>query len=174
LDDSTRRDIPVWLDVDAGTGDGWASQGASRLARALAFWNRLPLPVRFIRAASPRTADVRVHVIESFPAERRLVADEYRAGLTTLTFDKEGGITAARVFIARATPYGVRYSVADQEATLLHEVGHVLGLPHLGSPFALMSSRPRVSSITAADVQFARSVYRGGGCPRPHLAAGRP
>lgn len=169
-----RRPVRVWLDVNEGVSDGWEVRGNTRLRSAIGYWNQLSLPVTLVMAHSPRSADVTVDIIPSFPRDNRLGANEYRAGLTTLTYDDHGRITRARVFVAETTPYGIRYAVVDQEATLLHELGHALGLPHLANPFALMSSHPRVSMLTSADVALAHNVYRGSGCPRAQLAAGRP
>jgi YD repeat-containing protein len=145
-----------------------------RLRRAIGYWNQVSLPVSLVLAQSPRSADVTVDIIRSFPPDNRLTGNEYRAGLTSLTYDEAGRITRARVFVAEATPFGTRYALIDQEGTLLHELGHALGLPHVANPFALMSSRPRVTSLTGFDVGLARSVYQGAGCPRAQLAAGRP
>ena len=171
---ATRRPVRVWLDVNEGVTDGWELRGSARLRDAIGYWNQLSLPVTLVMAESPRSADVTVYVIPSFPRDNRLGVNEYRAGLTTLTYDDYGRITRARVFIAETTPYGIRYAPVDQQATLVHELGHALGLPHLANPFALMSSHPRVSMLTAADVALAHSVYRGTSCPRAQLAAGRP
>ena len=144
------------------------------MRRAIERWNALSLPVALAVATARRDAEVTVSVIQRFPPDRHLNADEYRAGLTTLTYDSTGQITRARVFIAGSTPYGTRYSVLDQEATLLHELGHALGLPHVSNPVALMYSRPSATSITPVDAVLAKSVYVENGCPRFQVAAGSP
>lgn len=169
-----RRPIRVWLDVNTDASDGWSGSGLTRLRTAIEYWNKVSLPVRLVLAQSARSAEVTVDIIRSFPPDNRLNGNEYRAGLTLLKYDDAGRITRARVFVAEATPYGSRYELVDQEGILLHELGHALGLPHVANPFALMSSRPSVTSLTGIDVGLARSVYQGTGCPRAQLAAGGP
>lgn len=166
-----RRLIKVWLDVDPATTDGWFAMGGRRMRRALDHWNALGLPVKLVPASSAGDANILVDVIPHFPPEAELQGDEYRAGLTHVTFDSNGRITRARVFIAQATPYGHRYPVVDQEATLLHELGHALGLPHVANPMAMMAARPSAFTLTPADVHLARSVYGDITCSRAHVAA---
>ena len=169
-----RRVVHVWMDVEADGVEGWGRSGASRVRRAIERWNALSLPVALAVADTRGNAEVTVSVIRRFPPDKHLNADEYRAGLTTLTYDSTGQITRARVLIAGSTPYGLRYPVLDQEATLLHELGHALGLPHVSNPVALMYSRPRATSITPVDAVLAKSVYLETGCPRFQVAAGSP
>src|SRR5688572_23154119 len=117
-----RRSIRVWLDVSEDASDGWTGGGLTRLRRAIEYWNQVSLPVSLVLAQSPRSAEVTVDIIRSFPPDNRLAGNEYRAGLTSLTYDDDGRITRAHVFVAEATPFGNRYALIDQEGTLLHEL----------------------------------------------------
>jgi len=162
------REVRVALVSDRDTRDGWRAHGTHRLHTALAHWNNVSLPVKLVPAKTLRSAEITVYVIRSFPPETP--NQRYRAGQTNLTY-VDGEITSAQIFIAEATPLGERYSVADQLATLLHELGHAIGLPHVAHPDALMATRTRAGEVTAVDVTLARSVYSARGCPRVQLAA---
>jgi hypothetical protein len=167
------REIRVTIDADPDTRDGWRSYGGRRLRVVLERWNSVDLPVRLVAARSPREADISVYVIPAFPREAGSEGSErYRAGLTRLTYQGNREIVKATILVAETTPMGHRYSVTDQMATLMHEVGHALGLPHVANPTALMATRTRASGVTAVDVNLARSVYGPTGCPSVQLAAG--
>jgi predicted Zn-dependent protease len=58
----------------------------------------------------------------------------------------------------------VRYRVPVQERTLLHELGHALGLPHATGPNSLMSERPSGSTLTGTDIALARGHYSRSRC----------
>lgn len=166
------REIRVALEADPDTRDGWRAYGGRRLRVALNHWNGVSLPVRLVPARTLREADIIVEVITAFPrGEDAHAGQRYRAGQTRLTWAADGEITGAHVLIAEQTPFGEHYSVADQSATLLHELGHALGLPHVANPGALMATRTRVDGVTPVDVTLARSVYSPRGCPGVRLAA---
>lgn len=139
----------------------------------MAHWNALSLPVQLVPAPSLRDADITVQVIQSFPVTQpSSPLDKYRAGLTKLTYRDGREITNAVILIAETTPFGQRYTVSDQLATLMHEIGHALGLPHVANPDALMAARPRAEGVTAIDATLARTVYGPRGCPGVQLARG--
>ena len=163
------RQLRVRLEVLDEVNDAWRYEGGHRLDQALAAWNEIGIPVRMLRAAKGDSATVRVVVMRRLPLDRNDPIAAYRAGVTHLTFDAAGAIVGAQILVAEQTPRGESYSSADQVATLLHELGHALGLPHSTNPYAVMSSRTVVSSITATDVSLARSVYAGHAC-RPGAA----
>ena len=159
--DSAPRTLHVWLESAADAND---RNLRTRLPETLAKWNDLSLPVRLEPATDRASAEIQVDVISRFPVEPSRNRSATPAGLTRLTHNEAGEIIRARVIVALATPWSVRYTAADQRATLLHELGHALGLPHARSPFALMAQRPEVSSITGDDVILARASYGAARC----------
>ena len=160
------RRLLVSLTSDNLSRDGWLREGAERLDQVLRLWNTTGIPVRLARAPNREVAQIRVMILERLPADTADPANTYRAGLTQLSYDAAGAIAGARVYVAEQTPRGVQYAVSDQMATLLHELGHALGLPHSQNPYAVMSARSVATSITPADVALARSVFAGRGCER--------
>ncbi|MGQ0648123.1 MAG: hypothetical protein ACT4P7_11165 [Gemmatimonadaceae bacterium] len=168
------RVVRVWLELPSRVGSGWKLDRETRLTRALGTWNQLRLPVRFAPAASYIAADVVVTVIPRLPLDTVTAVSANRAGVTHLVYGAQGDIVRARVFIAESTPAGYPYSVPDQMATLLHELGHSIGLPHAVDPLALMSAQPVVEEPTPSDAVFARSWYQpGAACASRGIAAAR-
>lgn len=161
---SSPRRLLVSLTTDRRSSDGWQREGEARLEQVLRLWNTTGIPVRLARVESREAAQIRVMILERLPADTADPANTYRAGLTQLSHDASGAIAGARVYVAEQTPRGVQYAVSDQVATLLHELGHALGLPHSQHPYAVMSARSVATSITPADVALARSVFAGRGC----------
>lgn len=122
----------------------------------MAEWNSIKLPVRLVEARSLRESDIVVDVIEAIPGQHR--DDRDQAGVTTVTH-QSGSIIRARVLVAISAPFGVRYSVNDQVANLIHELGHALGVPHAAESRALMSPRRNVEELTAIDIALARRHF---------------
>jgi hypothetical protein len=156
------RDLTVWIDEPAQEFEGWSVYGWRRLRAAMARWNALHLPVHLVDARSARNADIIVNVIETVPGtgEGR---DWDQQGVTNLTFAEGGALIRAHVFVATRAPTGARVRLDAQQANLLHELGHALGLPHAASTRALMSARRDASTLTSADITLARAFL---GCPR--------
>lgn len=128
---------------------------------ALSEWNSLRLPVRFVEARSAQQSDIIVDVIASIPAPDDSSGRD-QAAVTSLTYDQSGTILKARVLIAVTAPNGLRYPLYDQQANLLHELGHAIGLPHITETGAVMATRRTSYQLTGADIALARRHY--GGC----------
>lgn len=167
------RVLTVALAVSDQSRDGWHIYGSQRLRSAVASWNAQVLPLRLRVTPSLGTADIRVSVLETLPPDTASTATlrAYRAGVTRLDVDPSGALRRAHVGIAERSPLGARYTVDEQVATLLHELGHAIGLPHAEEPLALMSSQPIVAALTPADARLAIAVLRGS-C-QPALVARR-
>jgi hypothetical protein len=160
----TVRRLPVLLELLPEVSASWRLDGRLRLDEALAPWNRTGLPVRLARAEPGDSASILVTVVRRLPLDPADGALAYRAGVTHLRYDASGAIGSARVVVAEETPRGEPYSIRDQVATLMHELGHALGVPHSDHPFALMSARTVAGSLTEHDVALARAVYGRRGC----------
>ena len=127
-------------------------------------WNSMRLPVRFVVARSARESDIIVDIVESIPASDDNARDQ--AAVTHLTYEPTGAIIRARVLIAVTSPRGTgRYSVLDQQANVLHELGHAIGLPHVAETTAVMATRRTSYGLTGADIALARTHYAT--CPAP-------
>ncbi|MCL7960187.1 MAG: matrixin family metalloprotease [marine benthic group bacterium] len=120
--------------------------------RAMATWNEVGgVPLRFQRTRSAQSPDVEFRWIRQFEA--------HQAGTTDWETDGEGWLSSAVVTLATQHEGGT--SMSDEFVLLvaLHELGHVIGLPHSDDPSDVMHPGNRNMALSDRDVRSARQLY---------------
>ena len=143
--------IRVWAPAPPSIGAG-RDPGAT-LARAVAMWNDVGLPVRFARVQDSASADVRVRWV-------RTDGEADVAGRARLRI--AGGtdrIVSATVALATHMPSGYPFPESAALGHALHELGHVLGIQHTGRYDCVMFPIPQRDALCPADVETARRWY---------------
>ena len=145
-----RRPIRVFITKASGVR-GWRSSMMDVAWSTFRDWSSQDLPVRFVRAASASSADVVVEWVETLPGKS--IGKTWRQ-------DVGGEISAARVTLALHDHRGRSLPAAMQRGAALHEVGHLLGLDHVGHRDAIMYPQVWVTAISTADRDALRRLYR--------------
>lgn len=96
-------------------------------------------------------ADVEFRWIDRFPTEQ--------AGSTHRELDDSGSIEHVTVTLANSHSDGIRMSDEFISLVALHEVGHVLGLPHSENPADTMHPGNRNLELSPRDIRSVQMLY---------------
>ena len=135
--------------LESGGVEGWAPTLAAEVRDAARRWS--PNPVRFEEVGDTATAQVVIRWTDQFPFRR--------AGQTDLFWDAEGQLYRARVTLALRTERGVPLPAEARFAVALHELGHVLGLPHSADSADVMFEATRATDPSPRDLRTLYLLY---------------
>ena len=120
--------------------------------RAMDVWNAVGgIPLTFRQTEHPLSADVEFRWIRRFAA--------HQAGTTDWETDGDGWLRSAVVTLAMEHEEGIPMSSEFLRMVALHELGHVLGLPHSGDPKDVMHPGNRNLSLSDRDIRSVRRLY---------------
>lgn len=124
----------------------------SEARHAIDDWSALPdLPLRFELVRTTDDPDVEFRWIDRFPVSQ--------AGTTHRRLGADGFIDRVTVVLARFHADGTPMGREFRRLVALHEVGHVLGLPHSEHPGDVMHPGNRNLEISPRDLRSLRVLY---------------
>jgi predicted Zn-dependent protease len=145
----SERPVRVFI-ANASAARGWRPEMVSAIWSSFRDWSTEDVQVRFVRATTRTAADVVVEWVETLPGNcigktwRQDVGDE---------------ISAARITLALSDHRGRALTPEMQRGAALHEVGHLLGLDHVGHRGSIMYPQVWVTAISPADRNALRDLY---------------
>lgn len=120
--------------------------------RAMEAWNDVGgVPLAFRSTRYTQAADVEFRWIRRFEA--------HQAGTTDWETDGEGWLSSAVVTLATQHEGGTPMSDEFLLLVALHELGHVIGLPHSDDPSDVMHPGNRNMALSDRDIRSARQLY---------------
>ena len=124
-----------------------------RAARdAFARWSRVgEIPLDFIVARTPDSAEVTVRWISSFTMQR--------AGQADLVWRSDGRLQEGTLTLATLSPSGSPLTRDEVFTVALHEIGHLIGLGHSEEPRDVMYPTTSVHDLTTRDRRTAMLLY---------------
>ena len=144
------RPLRVFVE-EAPARPDWSADHVRAVHAAFARWVATGIPIRLTFVASPVLADVTVRTIARFT--------EGISGRTTWQRDAAGWMRRGSIVLARRAADGTPFSADELHAVALHEVGHLLGLPHVTDPERIMAPRIRVRTLSPDDEAMVRTRY---------------
>ena len=120
---------------------------------ALRVWEEVSgAPLRFEITSDPTAAQVEFRWIDRFPTSQ--------AGSTHRQLNESGFIEHVTVTLAAAHSNGVPMSPEFVRLVALHEVGHIVGLPHSENPGDAMHPGNRNLELSPRDIRSVEVLYR--------------
>lgn len=151
-----RATVRVWVSPTSSMR-GWHPRMVAAAREAFDDW-RAVAPVEFRFVADSQDAQVIVTWRDRFEPDGQ---GSGLVGHARRFYTADGWITSAEVALAVHSMVGTPLEPALIRAAALHEVGHVLGLPHSDNPEDIMapSHSGLVTRISLRDARTARSLY---------------
>ena len=154
-----RAGRPIRVFIASGRAiTGWHPDMVESVWAGFRRWSTQGVPVRFTRAASVADADVVVEWVASLPGA--CIGKTWREDVGT-------EISTARITLALHDHRGRALTADMQRGAALHEIGHLLGLEHVGHRDSIMYPQVWVTDISTGDRSALRDLYG----PRARQAA---
>jgi hypothetical protein len=142
--------LRIWIQYGAGV-PGWKDDFVRQATEAFGDWTATGVPVRFSFVVDSASSDVPLVWIDRFGKDAR-VGNTHISGLN-------GVIDHAAITVALHTQQGFALRSDMIKATVAHEVGHLLGLPHTTDTTSIMVPYARIRPLSESDRRTVLLLY---------------